>query len=109
MLATRLRRISLSLVAAALVASCSASDKTDRAGAGVSVGYVVLQPQSVPLPTTLAARISAFETSEVRPQVTGVIRSRMFTEGALVRAGEPLYQIDASLYRAAVNQAEANL
>jgi membrane fusion protein (multidrug efflux system) len=45
----------------------------------------------------------------VRPQITGLIRRRLFAEGGYVRAGQPLYQIDASLYRAAANQASANL
>jgi membrane fusion protein (multidrug efflux system) len=45
----------------------------------------------------------------VRPQVTGLIQRRLFAEGAYVRAGQPLYQIDPSLYRAAANQASANL
>jgi membrane fusion protein (multidrug efflux system) len=63
----------------------------------------------VPVTTSLGGRTVAFETSEVRPQVNGVIRRRLFTEGGFVRAGQPLYQIDASLYQAAVDQAEANL
>ena len=58
---------------------------------------------------TLGGRTVAFETSEVRPQVDGLIRRRIFTEGSFVRQGQPLYQIDPSLYRAAVNQAQANL
>jgi membrane fusion protein (multidrug efflux system) len=73
------------------------------------VGYVVVQPVAVPVSVTLAGRTVAYETSEVRPQINGLIRRRLFTEGSVVRAGQPLYQIDASLYRAAVNQAEANL
>ena len=75
----------------------------------VEVGYIVVNPASVPLATTLSGRTVAYETSEVRPQVTGVIRKRFFTEGSYVRAGQPLFQIDPSLYRAAVNQASANL
>src|SRR5690606_6729748 len=47
--------------------------------------------------------------SEVRPQVSGIIRRRLFTEGSYVRAGQALYQIDPSLYAAAVQQADANL
>ncbi len=66
-------------------------------------------PSAVPLPVTLGGRTVAFETSEVRPQVTGVIRKRLFTEGSYVKAGQPLYQIDPSLFQAAVNQAQANL
>jgi membrane fusion protein (multidrug efflux system) len=73
------------------------------------VGYIVIQPASVPMVTELAARTSAYQTSEVRPQVSGIIRKRFFTEGSFVKKGQPLYQIDPSLYRAATNQAAANL
>jgi membrane fusion protein (multidrug efflux system) len=70
---------------------------------------VVLATQSAPLNVELAGRTTAYETSEVRPQVSGVIKARRFEEGALVRAGQTLYEIDPSLYRAAVAQAQANL
>ncbi|WP_374414086.1 efflux RND transporter periplasmic adaptor subunit [Novosphingobium colocasiae] len=73
------------------------------------VGFIVANPTSVPREVTLGGRTVAYETSEVRPQVSGVILRRYFTEGSLVRAGQPLFQIDPSLYRAAVNQAQANL
>lgn len=75
----------------------------------LEVGYVVVQPSDVAEATTLAARTVAYQSSEVRPQVSGVIQRRFFQEGAIVRQGQPLYQIDPSLYRAAVNQASANL
>ncbi len=73
------------------------------------VGFVVAQPTSAPLIAELSGRTAAFESSDVRPQVSGLIRRRFFTEGAQVRAGQPLYEIDPSLYRASVNQAQANL
>jgi membrane fusion protein, multidrug efflux system len=73
------------------------------------VGYVSVTVQPVPVTTSLGGRTVAFETSEVRPQVNGLIRRRLFTEGGFVRAGQPLYQIDASLYQAGVDQAAANL
>ena len=73
------------------------------------VGYVVAQASAVPVAVELAGRIAAFEMSEVRPQVTGLIRRRLFTEGAVVRAGQTLYEIDTRLYRAASAEAEANL
>ena len=75
----------------------------------MQVGYVVVQRTAVPLQSLLGGRTVAFESSEVRPQVNGVIRRRYFTEGSYVRQGQPLYQIDPSLYRAAVNQAQANV
>jgi membrane fusion protein (multidrug efflux system) len=74
-----------------------------------TVGYVVIQPSSVAMTTELSARTTAFESSDVRPQVTGIIRRRFFTEGTLVRKGQPLYEIDPRLYRAAANEAQANL
>jgi membrane fusion protein, multidrug efflux system len=63
----------------------------------------------VPLLTQLGGRVVAFETSEVRPQVNGLIRERNFQEGSIVHKGQPLYRIDPSLYQAAVNQAQANV
>ncbi len=75
----------------------------------VEVGVVVLQHEAVLLTTELPGRTSAYETSEVRPQVSGIIRERSFTEGQVVRKGQTLYQIDARLYRASEAQARANL
>lgn len=73
------------------------------------VGFKVMHPTSVPVVIELPGRIDAARTAEVRPQISGVIRKRLFTEGSMVRAGQPLYLIDASLYRAALDQAQANL
>ena len=107
-----------SLIAAASLAllalsGCGARNDTAKGGRGQQgtpeVGYVVVQPTSVAIITELAGRTNAFATSEVRPQVSGIIRKRFFTEGSYVRKGQPLYQIDPSLYRAATNQASANL
>jgi membrane fusion protein (multidrug efflux system) len=85
--------------------------KGGRAGQGgpVEVGYVVVQPTSVSLTSELTGRTVAYQSSEVRPQVSGVIERRLFTEGAYVQRGQPLYQIDPSLYRASTNQAQADL
>jgi membrane fusion protein, multidrug efflux system len=110
----RLLRPSLimTLAAASALAGCSgASDKAarQRGGGTPEVGYIVVQNSSVPLVTELPGRTSAFMTSEVRPQISGVIYKRFFTEGSIVKKGQPLYQIDPSLYRAATNQAVANL
>ena len=90
------------------LAACSGGE--DKGGRGApEVGYVIAAVQPVPVTTSLGGRTVAYETSEVRPQVNGLIQRRLFTEGSVVRAGEPLYQIDARLYRAGVDQAAANL
>ena len=96
-------------MALSLLAACSAGDDAGRKRPPAQVGYFVARMSAVPLSVTLGGRIVAYETSEVRPQVTGLIQRRLFAEGAFVRAGQPLYQIDPSLYRAAANQAQANL
>jgi membrane fusion protein (multidrug efflux system) len=97
------------LVCLAALAACSGGDDAGGKRPAPEVGYYVAQTSTVPLSVTLGGRTVAYETSEVRPQVTGLIQRRLFTEGAHVRAGQPLYQIDPSLYRAAANQAQADL
>jgi membrane fusion protein (multidrug efflux system) len=91
------------------VAACNGGRAAAAPPAPVEVGVVTLQPRPVVLTTELPGRTSAYETSEVRPQVTGIIRQRLFTEGQMVEKGQTLYQIDDRLYRAAAAQARANL
>jgi membrane fusion protein (multidrug efflux system) len=101
-----------------VLAACSGGGKDAKGGAGgrggpgrgtPQVGYVVLQPADATMTTELAGRTAAYESSDVRPQVSGVVFRRLFTEGSLVTRGQPLYQIDPRTYRAAANQASANL
>ncbi|MBF0328827.1 MAG: efflux RND transporter periplasmic adaptor subunit [Nitrospirae bacterium] len=73
------------------------------------VGVITVQPQRAALTTELSGRTSAYLTAEVRPQVSGIIQKRLFTEGADVKAGEVLYQIDPAAYQAAYNSAKASL
>ncbi|HVM23730.1 MAG TPA: efflux RND transporter periplasmic adaptor subunit [Sphingomicrobium sp.] len=103
--------------AALLLASCGSGEGAGKDGGGrgggprgpATVGFVVIQPGSAPIEQQLPARISAYQVSEVRPQVSGVILRRMFREGSVVRQGQTLYQIDPSIYNAQAAQAEANL
>lgn len=74
-----------------------------------SVGFVVLKPEPVTLTTELPGRISALETSDVRPQISGVIRQRLFTEGSIVHAGQILYVIEDAAYRAGLLNAQGQL
>lgn len=93
-------------LALSLAACGKKPDKTPRTP---EVGFIVARQTSSAQMVELAGRASAYQQSDVRPQVSGVIRRRLFTEGALVRQGQPLFEIDPSLYRASVAQAEANL
>ncbi|BFM08345.1 efflux RND transporter periplasmic adaptor subunit [Halioxenophilus aromaticivorans] len=69
---------------------------------------VTLESSPVTLSTTLPGRTVAIKTAEVRPQVEGIIQERFFTQGAEVKAGQALYQIDPATYRAAFNKAQAS-
>jgi membrane fusion protein (multidrug efflux system) len=99
-----------------LLSACgsSADDTQGRGGRGgqrgpANVGFVVVQQGSAPLQQELPGRVAAYQVSDVRPQVSGVILKRMFTEGSVVRQGQTLYQIDPSIYSAQAAQASANL
>jgi membrane fusion protein, multidrug efflux system len=73
------------------------------------VGVIVAQPQSVEQSVELSGRTNAFEISEVRPQTSGVILKRLFTEGSYVREGQALYEIDPRTNRANADSARAAL
>jgi membrane fusion protein (multidrug efflux system) len=75
----------------------------------VEVSVITLQPHSVDIVNQLPGRTSAFRAAEVRPQVSGIVQKRYFTEGGEVKAGEPLFQIDAASYRATLGSAQAAL
>jgi membrane fusion protein, multidrug efflux system len=104
------------LGAAALVALPLAGcgkPKQQGGGPGMSgpavVRYVVAKTQSVPLTTELSGRTSPYLVAEVRPQVGGIVKSRLFVEGAEVKAGQALYQIDPATYQAGASSARAAL
>lgn len=73
------------------------------------VAVVTIQPQQVVLTTELPGRTAPYMVAEIRPQVSGLIRKRLFTEGSDVRAGQDLYQIDPSSFQAVFDNAKAAL
>ncbi|MET0659647.1 MAG: efflux RND transporter periplasmic adaptor subunit [Steroidobacteraceae bacterium] len=75
----------------------------------VAVTVTTLVPESVTLTRELPGRVNASLIAEVRPQVSGIVQKRLFAEGGLVKAGEPLYQLDDSTYRADASSARAAL
>jgi membrane fusion protein, multidrug efflux system len=75
----------------------------------VEVAYQTVTPERTVLTTELPGRTSAFLVAEIRPQVNGLIKKRLFQEGTNVKVGSTLYQIDSAPYRAALDQAKASL
>nr|WP_324259158.1 efflux RND transporter periplasmic adaptor subunit [Cellvibrio fontiphilus] len=94
-----------------LLAGCDDAnpDAAKAAQAVPEVGVVTVAVSNLPLQTELPGRTSAFRKAEVRPQVSGIIQQRLFTEGTEIKAGTALYQIDPASYKAAVSSAQAEL
>lgn len=108
---SRLRWALGALLAAGVLAGCSkpGDEKAAAPKALAEVGVVTLQKQSQQLDASLPGRTRAFMTAEVRPQVSGIIQKRLFTEGAFVKQGQQLYQIDPATFQAAQSSAAAAL
>jgi len=70
---------------------------------------VTLKAERQTVTTELPGRTSAYLSAEIRPQVGGIVQQRLFTEGAQVKAGQALYQLDASGYQVALASAEASV
>jgi membrane fusion protein (multidrug efflux system) len=110
------RSVRNSLATVAILFFATGCDNTGAEAQGnpqapppTAVGVVTLQPQSVDIATELPGRTTAARLAEVRPQVNGIIQKRLFTEGAEVKAGQQLYQIDPAPYQAALDTAKAEL
>lgn len=110
-----LPRAALIILALVGVALSGCGEQPQQAGSGgqqpppPEVSVVTLQPQTVTLSRELPGRVHASLVAEVRPQVTGIVRERLFEEGGFVKAGAPLYQLEDNSYRAEVRRAEASL
>ena len=79
------------------------------AGQAPEVGVVTLKTEPLQITTELPGRTSAFRVAEVRPQVSGIILKRNFTEGSDIEAGVSLYQIDPATYQASYESAKGDL
>ncbi|OJZ17394.1 MAG: efflux transporter periplasmic adaptor subunit [Thiobacillus sp. 65-29] len=107
--------LALTLSAALSLAACGkpAEPPPGAGGPGApgaaAVTVVTVQPGSVPVTTELPGRTTPYLVAELRPQVSGIIKARLFTEGGTVKAGEVLYQIDPATYQATFDSARASL
>jgi membrane fusion protein (multidrug efflux system) len=90
------------------IAGCGSKVAPPPAGPA-EVATVTLRPERVVLTTELPGRTSAYLVAEIRPQVSGLLQKRLFDEGANIKEGDLLYQIDPVPYQAAYDQAKAAL
>src|SRR5690606_19568593 len=94
------RRIFPVLLVSAALGACGGQVEPAQESVATPVTVVTLQQESVTLTRELPGRTHPFLVAEVRPQVSGIVQKRLFTEGGLVKAGQALYQIDDATYRA---------
>ena len=91
------------------LAGCNGQTEAQQAAQAPEVAVVVIQPQRVELSTELPGRTSPYRIAEIRPQVSGIVQKRLFQEGADVKAGQLLYQIDSAPFQVAHESARASL
>ena len=106
------------LVGSVALSGCDqvAEQPKASAPAATPVGVVTLNSQAITLKKELPGRVSAFQIAEIRPQVSGIVQSRLFEEGTQVEKGQALYQINPDIFeaelaasKAAVARAEASI
>ncbi len=105
----------VAFAAAALLTACGGKDGAPGVAGGAGgmppaeVGVVTVAPEIVALQTELPGRVSPVRVAQVRARVNGVVLQRLFREGSEVKAGQVLYQIDATPYKAALDSAQASV
>jgi len=94
-----------------ILSGCGGSDEAgpDKQASAADVSYIELQPQAINRLDPLPGRVIAYQVAEIRPQVSGIIQSRLFEEGAFVKEGQQLYQIDPARYEADYDMSQATL
>ena len=105
-----LTRAVMCMLLSLMLLACEEGGKGAPGSSGPrEVVIIKLEPRREVYTTALAGRIASFQVAEVRPQVGGILQQRLFTEGADVKAGQALYQIDPATYEAALDSAQAAL
>lgn len=97
------------LVGSVVLTGCDQAAEQPKATAsqGTPVGVVTIKSQTLTLKQELPGRVSAYQIAEIRPQVSGIVQSRLFTEGTQVEKGQALYQINSAIFEADLAASEA--
>lgn len=97
------------IVCAALLTGCDGQENPQQHAQAPQVSVHIVKSAPLAVTTELPGRTDAYRVAEVRPQVSGIILHRNFTEGSDVKASESLYQIDPATYQAAYDNAKGEL
>lgn len=98
------------LLSSIIITGCNDNNKKSNIKTPpLNVSYVEVVQKNIPIEQEFSGRVVSYMTSEIRPQISGIIKKRSFTEGQMVKEGDILYEIEPETYQAAYNQALANL
>lgn len=98
------------LLSSIIITGCNDNNKKSNIKTPpLNVSYVEVVQKNIPIEQEFSGRVVSYMTSEIRPQISGIIKKRLFTEGQMVKEGDVLYEIEPETYQAAYNQALANL
>ncbi len=105
------------LASAIVLSGCEQNQQANApAKQPTPVGVIKLTSQPLTLTKELPGRVTASQVAQIRPQVNGIVQTRLFTEGAEVKKGQALYQIDPATFeaqiatsKAAITKAQANI
>lgn len=104
-----LRALHILPFTAVFLTGCGDSPPLTVKAPAFAVGVYTVKAEALTLTSDLPGRTSAFRVAQVRPQVSGIVQKRLFEEGAEVKQGQQLYQIDPASYQAELAKAKANL
>jgi multidrug efflux system membrane fusion protein len=104
-----LRRGGFCALVLVMLAGCSGSEPQEAPPPAPQVSTVTVAASSLELTEDLPGRVAALRVAEIRPQVSGIVQRRLFEQGAEVRAGQPLFQINAAPFHAEADMASAAL
>lgn len=104
------KSILMILLSSIIITGCNDNnEKSNMKMPPLNVSYVEVVQKNIPIEQEFSGRVVSYMTSEIRPQISGIIKKRLFTEGQMVKEGDILYEIEPETYQAAYNQALANL
>lgn len=95
--------------AIALFVGCGQKEKTSPPPATPEVSVLTITPQDVPVAAEYVAQTRSSHLVNIQARVSGFLEKRLYTEGALVKEGQVLFQMDPRPFQVQLDQARAAL
>ena len=105
-------RVALALVVCVLVmhaAGCKKEEPKREGRPPIDVTAVTIAPQDTPIAFDFVGQTQSSREVEIRARVDGFLEKRVYVEGELVRAGQPMFLMDRKPFEAVLQQARGEL